>query len=236
MPQLNDRIGAISVEAVLAAFDSREKVFADLCATTNKLVETYLQEKTIKIHSTQSRVKEKSKLEDKYRDSEKDYKSLDDIPDVVGLRIITYYPEEIDQVANVIRQEFELIGSPDDKRIGSPDNKRIVKINEFGYSALHMDCKYTESQLARTEYRRFDGYRFEIQITTILGHAWAEIHHGWYDRKSFSPPDEERRFHRLAAVLELADQEFSLIRKAKIQRESMAPVMEDDSLPDISIP
>jgi ppGpp synthetase/RelA/SpoT-type nucleotidyltranferase len=227
MPELSDRIGAASVDVILTSFDSRIKTFADLCNTTKALVETILQEKEISIHSAQSRVKEKSKLEAKYRDADKDYKSLDDIPDVVGLRIITYFPEEIDQVANILRQEFELIGLPDDKR--------MAKINEFGYSALHMDCKYSAVQLDRTEYRRFNGLSFEIQITTILGHAWAEIHHGWYDMKSSSSPEEERRFHRLAAVLELADQEFSLIRKSKMQRESMVPVMEDESLPDISI-
>jgi putative GTP pyrophosphokinase len=228
MPELRDRIGAVSVEAVLAEFDGLKDRFCDLCNTTGALVKTILNEKSISIHSIQARVKEKSKLEAKYCGGAKDYRSLDDVPDVVGLRIITYFPEDIDQVANVIRQEFELIGLPDDKR--------IAKASEFGYSALHMDLRYSENQLDRTEYRRFDSYRFEIQITTILGHAWAEIHHGWYDMKSSSPPEEERRFHRLAAVLELADQEFSLIRKAKTQRETMASVWGDESLPDISVP
>jgi ppGpp synthetase/RelA/SpoT-type nucleotidyltranferase len=228
MPSLRDRIGAVKAEAVLASFERRKDGFIDLCNTTRNLIETILKEKGISVNAIQARVKEKSKLELKYCSEGKDYKCLDDMPDVVGLRIITYFPEDIDRVANIVRQEFALIGQPDDKR--------IVKANEFGYSALHMDCRYSKNQLDRTEYRRFDSYRFEIQITTILGHAWAEIHHGWYDMKSSSPPEEERRFHRLAAVLELADQEFSLIRKAKRQRETMDSVWEDESLPDISIP
>jgi ppGpp synthetase/RelA/SpoT-type nucleotidyltranferase len=228
MPELRDRIDAVSVETLLADYDSLKDGFVDLQSTTKALVDTILREKRISIHSIQARVKDRAKLEAKYRDAKKDYKSLNEIPDLVGLRIITYFPEDIDQVTNIIRQEFQLIGLPDDKR--------VAKINEFGYSALHMDCRYSKDQLNRTEYRRFDNCWFEIQITTILGHAWAEIHHAWYDRQCSSPPEEERRFHRLAAVLELADQEFSLIRKSKIQRESMASVMEDESLPDISIP
>jgi hypothetical protein len=77
--------------------------------------------------------------------------------------------------------------------------------------------------LESTEYKRFASERFEIQITTVLGHAWAEMHHAWYD-SSDAPTEEERRFLRLAAVLELAEQEFLEIRKKKDDRERIASV------------
>ena len=49
------------------------------------------------------------------------------------------------------------------------------------------------------------------------------MHHPWYDELD-SPTEEVRRFHRLAAVLELAEQEFLEIRKKKDERELVASV------------
>jgi putative GTP pyrophosphokinase len=229
MPEVHERTDAVSTEELLADFDRRKDSLDDLCRTTKSLVETILKEKGISIHSVQGRVKGRNKLATKYNSSDKDYRSLNEISDVVAFRIITYYADAIDNVKNTVLREFALIGQPDDKRVAA-------KVHEFGYSALHVDCTYSEARLSGTEYQRFTNTRFEIQITTILGHAWAEIHHGWYDNKSISPADEERRFHRLAAVLELADQEFVHIRKEKENREKVASVRKNLPTPgDITL-
>jgi hypothetical protein len=114
------------------------------------------------------------------------------------------------------------------------EDKRLGKLDSFGYSAIHMDCMHLPARLESTEYRRFVNARFEIQITTILGHAWAEMHHPWYDELN-SPTEELRRFHRLAAVLELAEQEFLEIRKKKDDRGRIASVRVAAQAPEIPI-
>jgi putative GTP pyrophosphokinase len=54
---------------------------------------------------------------------------------------------------------------------------------------------------------------FEIQIRSILQHAWAEIEHDLgYKSAEAIPRHIRRRFARLAGVLELADDEFGAIR------------------------
>lgn len=176
MPEVHDRNGAKSTEGILTDFDCRREQFFDLCKTTKALIERILTEKEIFFHSVQARVKKREKLKLKYSAPDREYKSLDEVSDVVGLRVITFYADAIDHVGNIVRGEFRLLGSPDDKR--------IAKASEFGYSALHLDCAYSQTSLERTEYKPFEGLRFEIQMTTILGHAWAEMHHGWYDNKS----------------------------------------------------
>jgi ppGpp synthetase/RelA/SpoT-type nucleotidyltranferase len=226
MPEVESRIGAHSVDKVLAEFDRLKEHFEDLNEATKQLIETILKEEGITIHSVQARVKSRDKLQSKYCKPDRDYKCLSDISDIVGLRIITFYSDKLDQIADIIGREFAQRGPLEDKRIGKPDT--------FGYSAIHMDCAYTPEQLARTEYRRFANTRFEIQITTIIGHAWAEMHHPWYD-ESDSPNDEVRRFHRLAAVLELAEQEFLEIRKKKDDRERIASVRVAAEAPKIPI-
>src|SRR5205085_6657438 len=53
------------------------------------------------------------------------------------------------------------------------------------------------------------GLKVEIQTRSILQHAWAEIEHDiGYKRASGLPSAFQRRFSRLAGLLEMADQEF----------------------------
>lgn len=226
MPEIEFRVGAKSIDEVLAEFDRRKDGLADLANATQQLIEAILKEEKAEVHSVQARVKAREKLKLKYAKPDKDYRSLDDISDLVGLRIITYYSDRIDQVAAIVLREFEVCGEIDDKRKGKPDS--------FGYGAVHMDCVYLNSRRENAEYRRFGKTKFEIQISTILGHAWAEMHHPWYD-ELISPPDEARRFYRLAAVLELAEQEFLEIRKKRDERERVASVRVEANAPETPI-
>ena len=61
-------------------------------------------------------------------------------------------------------------------------------------------------------YRTYKDIILEIQIRTILQHAWAEINHGKnYKLKGSFPPKIERRLNLLARALEMADNEFENI-------------------------
>ena len=226
MPEVEFRDGAKSVDEVLAEFDSRKDRFEKLKEEAVRLIQAILDVKKIKVQAVYGRVKSREKLKSKYSKPDKVYKGICDMPDVVGLRIITYYSDEIDQIKKILTNDFEPIGPIDDKRIG--------KLDSFGYSALHIDCAFSKKRLDNIELQPFANDRFEIQITTVLGHAWAEMHHAWYD-SSDAPTEEERRFYRLAAVLELAEQEFLEIRRKKEQRERTASLQVAAELPDIPI-
>jgi putative GTP pyrophosphokinase len=226
MPEVESRLGANTVDQVMAEYDRQKDHLIDLKNATEHLIKTILTEEKIPYQSVQARVKGRGKLKTKYCKSDKDYKSLGDITDVVGLRVITYYSDKIDQIAELLSREFEQCGPREDKRLG--------KLDSFGYSAIHLDCAHLPIRLDSREYRRFTNARFEIQITTILGHAWAEMHHPWYDELN-SPTEELRRFHRLAAVLELAEQEFLEIRLKKEKRELIASVRVEAKAPEIPI-
>jgi putative GTP pyrophosphokinase len=69
------------------------------------------------------------------------------------------------------------------------------------------------SRYGLTEYRAFGSRKAEIQIRSILQHAWAEIEHDLgYQRKIAVPAEVRRRFSRIAGILELVDQEFIGLR------------------------
>jgi GTP pyrophosphokinase len=197
--------GAEDVEAVLAEFDSRAGSLSALCDKTKALIEELLQAANVRYQSVQARVKTRKKLREKYLDPAKEYKKLDDIHDLTGLRVITYYDDEVDRVAEVIEREFEI--DP-----GNTDDKRKIELDRFGYSAINYVCTHLRTRASLSEYKRFANVRLEIQVTSILSHAWSEMNHGSYDLGENCPPEIRRRFFQLKALLELADWQFTDLR------------------------
>jgi hypothetical protein len=65
-------------------------------------------------------------------------------------------------------------------------------------------------RLILPEYSPYKGLKIEIQIRTILQHAWAQIGHDeTYKQTAVLPPKIERDFMLLAGLLEIADNEFN---------------------------
>src|ERR1039458_10273142 len=92
------------IEDVLAEFNAKEPMLDALCARTQSLIEAILQDVGISYQSIQFRVKSAEKLRKKFLNLEKHYKQLEDITDLAGLRIITYYEDDIDRVAAIIKR------------------------------------------------------------------------------------------------------------------------------------
>jgi len=51
----------------------------------------------------------------------------------------------------------------------------------FSYHALHLVISLNASTLGDHSFEQLRGMRGEVQITSVLRHAWAEISHKWYD-------------------------------------------------------
>ena len=196
------------VEDVLADFEALQPTLTNFCARTKALIEACLQDSDIRYQSVQARVKTKKKLREKYLDPTKDYKRLGDITDLAGLRVLTYYDDEIDRVAGVIEEQFKI-----DKK--DSVDKRNTDPDRFGYRAVNLICTHLDRRTSDVEYKHFAGVCCEIQVTSILGHAWSEIEHEWYDLRDAYPNDVRRRFSIIAALFELADREFVEIRKLR---------------------
>jgi putative GTP pyrophosphokinase len=195
-------------ESVLKEFVGRRPNLELLCSKTKTLIEEFLEDAGVRYQSVQARVKTEKKLRIKYEDPTKGYKALDEITDQAGLRIITYYEEEVDRVAEVIKREFDV-------RKDQSIDKRKTESDRFGYYALHFVCLHLKRRIDEVEYKKFAGLHLEIQITPILQHAWAEIEHDWYDLRAAFPENIKRRFSRLSAVLEVVGSEFTEIRKLR---------------------
>ena len=121
---------------------------------------------------------------------------LRDITDQIGVRVITYVRSDVAAVAEVLGSQLTVL---DDRDLG----QETASEGRFGYASRHL-------QVARN-----GGPTAQVQVRTVLQHAWAEFEHDI--RYKGTVPEEhardfDRRFTLAAGLLELADQEFTTIR------------------------
>ena len=113
------------------------------------------------------------------RQEEKQYATNDaiyeDIADLAGVRVALYFPATVEQVDQAIRAQFDLVSEPKVFPMKSvkelPYNKRFS-----GYSAQHYRVRLRELNLQESQ-KRYAVARIEIQVASLLMHAWAEVEH-----------------------------------------------------------
>ncbi|WP_343980279.1 DUF6119 family protein [Pseudonocardia aurantiaca] len=175
----------------------------------------------MRVHSVTSRVKSKTSIMRKLERSDRS-REFGDITDVLGIRVVTYFPDEVDAIGNLIEREFEVDID------NSIDKRTLLDPDRFGYLSLHYVLQLDAGRSALPEYSGYKGLKFELQIRSILQHAWAEIEHDLSYKPSVSVPSEiKRRFSRLAGLLELVDAEFLGIRN-EIDRTSRSALVVDE--------
>lgn len=179
-------------------------------------VETLLQEllaaNGLIVHTVNHRIKSFKSTVKKIQSSNGEFLSAADVRDLLGLRIITLFSDEVDPIAEMIEREFSVDPShSNDRRI--PDDP-----DRFGYATVKYSVTLTNEQSSLTEFAEFHGRCFEIQIRSLLQHAWAEIEHDLgYKSQATIPREMRRRFSRLAGLLEVADEQFVQLRNDSLE-------------------
>ncbi|MGW6940162.1 GTP pyrophosphokinase [Streptomyces xanthophaeus] len=125
------------------------------------------------------RAKDISRLADKCRQrAEKgNYRKIqdvyDDIVDLAGVRVALYFPGEQEQVDKIVNQLFHLL----EPKKEFPAASRLTPGKRFsGYSAVHYRVQLTERELGAAD-KRYATARVEIQVASVLMHAWSEVEH-----------------------------------------------------------
>lgn len=182
-------------------YDQNRDQYVGLVTTLEKLIETLLKEDHIPYHSVSGRVKTRDSFLQKF--GRRPYESPQDIMDIAGLRVITHTTAEVAQVRSLIEREFTV------DLENSGDKAEDMDVDEVGYLSVHYIVTINPSRADLCEYRRFRGLRCEIQVRSLLQHAWAEIEHDRsYKFAGVLPKAMQRKFYLLAGTLELVDQEF----------------------------
>ncbi|MEI4273382.1 DUF429 domain-containing protein [Klenkia sp. LSe6-5] len=143
-----------------------------------------------------------------------------DIGDTVGVRVILYVQSDVVAVADLLGDQVVV---HDDRDLGS----QTAREGRFGYSSRHLQIGLDAARAA--EWPALVDRRVQVQVRTVLQHAWAEFEHD-IRYKGTVPAEHasefDRRFTLAAGLLELADQEFTAIRDRL--RSPVAAAAEDD--------
>ncbi|MBR3658695.1 MAG: hypothetical protein IKN61_02165 [Bacteroidaceae bacterium] len=183
-------------EAILREYQDNLPRFREVEQEVKEKLRQTLADAGLLVAAIESRVKGYDSLAGKLELKGHKYSSLADLTDILGLRVITFYIDDVDKVASAVERLFDIDWE------NSVDKRKIHEIDSFGYLSLHYICKVPDFP-----------YRFEIQMRTLLQHAWANMDHDTGYKSGVEIPRRYmRNMSRLAGMLELVDDEFSKIR------------------------
>ena len=185
-----------------AWYDGRKHVYGGYASEIKSLVEKLISSHDIPVHSITCRLKERDSFLKKCE--RKHYTDpVREMTDLSGVRIIAYTTSDVDKICALIEEEFSI-----DKK-NSMDKAKILATDRVGYLSKHYVAKSRSNRSKLKEYNQFKNLPCEIQIRTMLQHAWAEIEHDRsYKFSGVLPQEIDRRFHLIAGVLEVVDTEF----------------------------
>ncbi|KQC08921.1 MAG: hypothetical protein APR62_03735 [Smithella sp. SDB] len=153
---------------ILEEYYKKLPLYQEFCNTMQNLLSRLLVNNGYKCHIT-SRIKSFESVKEKIlRKTEEGiiYKKLEDIHDIAGIRIIFYLESYKKKFISDLYNEL------------TPQNLELYERHkEKGYMSTHVIAMFGPKRLMLGKYKKYEGLQCEIQLTSALYHAWAEIEH-----------------------------------------------------------
>jgi putative GTP pyrophosphokinase len=195
-------------EAQVEAYRAKLPLYESLRLRAVELISDILRNEKIDFHIVESRTKTIDSFREKISRNGKNYKDpLNELDDLCGCRIITYYQDDCEKVASILKNEFLL---EEEQLSHQPQS---LDADRFGYISAHYIVRISADRLKLTEWKAYTGLKIEIQVRTVVQHAWSAVSHAvQYKEETQIPSKLQRRLYRIAGLFELADEEFIGIR------------------------
>ena len=148
------------IDEYIKEYEPLKELYKDFSHTIKCISENLLRKNEFKYQAITCREKSETSLRNKLNTIKK-IKSVKDIDDLAGCRIIFYLDKDIQRFIQYLWDEFE-------------DVKQNLKYSDDSYNALHLVVKLRKEL---SKYEKFNGLQCEIQLTTVLYHSWAELAH-----------------------------------------------------------
>ena len=212
-------------EALLQQYRELLPSLEDISKKAYDLLRRAIREQNIYVTAFECRVKTEQSLAGKLERKGAKYKTIYDVTDLVGVRVITFYTDEVDKVAAIAKRIFDIDWQE------SVDKRRLHQLDSFGYNSLHYICRLKEQN------PELGNLRFELQMRTALQHVWSTIEHDTgYKGEVKLPKEYRRQFSRLAGMLELVDDEFSRLRTVLTNyRRQIQALVKNGHLNDVTL-
>ncbi len=219
----------LKCQMMIDEYDEKLPVFQKVKEIVSSFIHQALGENKVEVTAVEGRIKQRDSLIGKLVRKGHKYHTLDDITDILGMRVITLFNDDVDRVASYMEKMFDIDWTE------SIDKRKMHQMNSFGYNSLHYICRIPKALYEDPQCPELNDIRFEIQMRSTLQHAWAAMQHDIGYKSAVEIPTEYMRMlGRLAGMLELADEEFSRIRiSVASYRRKMEGLIKAGKLSDV---
>jgi ppGpp synthetase/RelA/SpoT-type nucleotidyltranferase len=192
-------------------YEGRRSTYVAYTRALELLLSQLLDQASIPYVQIEGRTKDVPNFVSKLRRKEEKYADpLAEVTDLTGLRVVLYYLDDVDRVGEIIEDQFEV------DRANSVDKADLLDPDRFGYLSVHHVVRLEEPRRSLPEWAPFGDISAEVQVRTVLQHAWGAISRKLaYASVREAPRDLQRSLNRLSALLELGDDQFLNIRRAR---------------------
>ncbi len=223
----------IKIENWISEYESKYSLYESFCSKISNLLNDLAKSHGIKIHLVESRAKTLDSFSEKIQRRGKKYNyPLKELTDLAGIRIIVFYDKDIDKICDILNNEFDI----DTKN--SVDKRELLSHDKFGYNSVHKVISLDSNRIKLTEWKKYRDLKAEIQVRTVLQHAWSVISHALeYKNELEVPKLSRRKLSRLSGLLELADEQFEELRKSQLKEieESKNLIKKNELTQDINL-
>lgn len=218
-------------EMILEEYDQQLPLFRRLERIVQITLQDILDSNGLMVTAVNTRIKTRESLAGKLELKGYKYHSISDITDILGARVITFYTDDVDRIASMAEQVFDIDWE------NSVDKRRLHNTDSFGYNSVHYICRLPKTLVDEPNWPQLNETRFELQLRTTLQHAWASLDHDiGYKTGVEIPHVYTRQINRLAGMLEMVDDEFSRIRtEITDYRRRVQQLVQNGKLDDVQL-
>ena len=161
----------LHTDFLLEEYDALQPLLRRLYDQVLASLEQALRDNNLEVTSVSARIKKRESLAGKLALKGSKYTTVTDITDLLGARIITYYTDDVDRIASIVEQLFDIDWE------NTIDKRRLHDLDSFGYNSMHYICRLPKSMVDDPDCPQLNTLRFELQLRTTVQHAWAAIYH-----------------------------------------------------------
>ncbi|MEO1248525.1 MAG: RelA/SpoT domain-containing protein [Pseudomonadota bacterium] len=149
-------------------------LYADFSRKVKSVLDAVLKSNgKVRVQVIQNRAKELSEVRKKLDGKLNDIETV--VKDLAGVRIVVYSNSDVERLnrSRILEENFEI--DWDRTKIHYPLSSNNADESQF--IGQNFVVRLKDDRVALAEYMRFAGIQCEVQVQTILDHAWSETAH-----------------------------------------------------------
>lgn len=148
---------------ILKNFTKQWPVYDEFTTLIKNTIKSLLKEHGFKPQKLTPRTKKTDSLK-KNLNIKGRYKSLSKIYDLSGCRVVFYLEKDIELFAPILQKNFTIV-------------EQQLKYSKNNYNAKHIVIRLNKKTSSLKKYLKYKNFTCEVQLTTVLDHAWSELNH-----------------------------------------------------------